>query len=193
MKNYFYKTGLDITKAKQCFEFLARHSTYYTMSSWNAFKSIANNVKIYGLGLEGDAWNALTLLENEDYFTVNEMIRDWELEHEGYAVGFNGKSGGWLVLYNKGNYLNVLPDELTGDYEYFKEYCKDHCGSVESYMSTLREYVRLVQDFDRLCDQIREYVNELSKRDPVEVIAGEKLDAFNEEYREERLVRIPLL
>ena len=29
------------------------------------------------------------------------MIEDWEAEHEGYEVSFNGRSGGYLVLYSK--------------------------------------------------------------------------------------------
>ena len=42
----FYKKGIDITNAKQMFEFLKGHYMYDTMNSWNGLKSIANNVKI---------------------------------------------------------------------------------------------------------------------------------------------------
>ena len=49
--NYFYKTGIDITNAKQMWNLLKNHYTYYTMNSWNRLDSVANCVKIYKLGL----------------------------------------------------------------------------------------------------------------------------------------------
>ena len=70
----FYKKGIDITNAKQMFKFLRGHYMYDTMNSWNGLKSIANNVKIYNLKLDGDAWNALRYLEDDNYFNINMMI-----------------------------------------------------------------------------------------------------------------------
>ena len=99
----FYVKGIDITNDRQMFEFLKNHFQYYTMNSWNRLKSIAHNVKIYNLKLSGDSWTALALLQDDDYFEVNLMIEDWEAEHPNYKVGFNGRSGGYLVLYNKDN------------------------------------------------------------------------------------------
>lgn len=162
-KNYFYKTGLDVTNDRQMFEFLKNHFMYDTMSSWNGLKSIANNVKVHNLNLDGDCWVALNLLQLDDYFTINMMIEDWEHEHKGYRLGFNGRSGGYLVLCNSGNNCNILPDLITdNDYDEFKEDCKEYYGGVKYYRPLLREYVKLVQDFDKLCDELREYVNALS-------------------------------
>ena len=163
-KHHFYKTGLDITNDKQMFEFLKNHFEYYTMNSWNGLKSIANNVKVFNLGLDGDCYAALSLLQLEDYATINYMIEDWEYEHEGYCVGFGGRSCGYLILGSNHNHGNILPDCIvdSSDYEEFKDYIKDICGGLKYYRSNLREYVKLVQDFDKLCDEIREYVNVLS-------------------------------
>lgn len=183
----FYKKGIDITNAKQMFNFLRGHYMYDTMNSWNQLKSIANNVKIYNLNLDGDHWNALRYLEDDEYFTVNMMIEDWEAEHPDYKVGFNGRSGGYLVLYNKGNNRNVLPDEIIDfdNYEDFKEYIQDYWGGVKYFMSDLRYYTKLVQDFDKLCDEIRDYVNSLSLRsftdDKIEVL----LDDFAYDYKDD--------
>lgn len=180
----FYKKGIDITNAKQMFEFLKGHYTYDTMSSWNGLKSIANNVKIYNLSLDGDIWNALRYLEDDEYFNVNMMIEDWEADHPGYEVGFNGRSGGYLVLCSKHHNRNILPDYIldSDNYEEFKEYVKDYWGGVKYVKQDLREYTQLVQDFDKLCDEIRNYVNELSLRsftdDKIEVL----LDDFAYEY-----------
>lgn len=183
----FYKKGIDITNAKQMFEFLRGHYMYDTMNSWNGLKSIANNVKIYNLDLDGDHWNALRYLEDDNYFNVNMMIEDWEAEHPGYSVGFNGRSGGYLVLYNKDNHRNVLPDEIIDydNYEDFKDNLKEYWGGIKYFMSDLRFYTKLVQDFDKLCDEIRDYVNSLSLRsftdDKIEVL----LDDFAYEYRDD--------
>ena len=146
------------------FEFLKRHYTYYIMNSWNITKTIANNVKIYNLDLQGDMWKALEELQNEDYFTINDIISIFEDKHKYYKVYFNGRSGGYLILCNKHNNRNILPSiiEDSQNYEEFKQECKDFYGGVKYYKSDLQEYTKLVQDFDKLCDELRFYVNSLS-------------------------------
>lgn len=168
----FYKKGIDITNAKQMFNFLRSHYMYDTMNSWNRLKSIANNVKLYNLELEGDWDNALSFLydnegDNELVFLINDTIENWEDEHPNYKVGFNGRSSGYLVLYNKDNNRNILPDEIVDfdTYEEFKEYIKDYWGGVKYFINDLRYYTKLVQDFDKLCDELRNIVNEYSKLD----------------------------
>ena len=180
----FYKKGIDITNDRQMFEFLKDHYEYYTMSSWNGLKSIANNVKVHNLNLDGNCWTALAFLQDDDYFTINMMIEDWEAEHKGYKVGFNGRSGGYLVMYNDDNNRSVLPDDVDNceDYEEYKRYCKEYYGSVKSNRRDLVEVVRLVQDFDKLCDELRDYVNELSTRDFVSETFQKAVDQFNEDY-----------
>lgn len=167
----FYKKGIDITNAKQMFEFLKSHYTYDTMNSWNGLKSIANNVKIYNLDLEGDWDNALSFLyDNNGYsdlvYLINDTIELWEDEHPGFSVGFNGRSGGYLVLYHEKHNGNILPSFIIDyDYEDFKEYCKDYYGGVKYCKEDLRFYTELVRDFDKLCDELRNIVNEYSKMD----------------------------
>ena len=180
----FYVKGIDITNDKQMFNFLKDHYQYYTMNSWNGLKSIANNVKVYRLNLSGDCYNALTFLQDDDYFTVNTMIEDWEVEHRGYKVGFNGRSGGYLVLYNANDNKNVLIDEVecNDDYEGYKEMCREYFGSVKAARYKLVEMVKLVQDFDKLCDQLRDYVNELSTQDFAARALERTVDLFNENY-----------
>jgi hypothetical protein len=185
-KNFFYKTGLDVTNDKQMFEFLKNHFMYDTMNSWNGSRSIANNVKVYKLALDGDCWQALSLLSKDEYYAVNMMIEDWEYEHKGYRVGFNGRSGGYLVLYNGNNTCNILPDLIVdNDYNEFKDYCKEYYRGVKHYRPLLKEYVKLVRDFDKLCDDIREYVNELSTTNFALDSLFEVVEMFNDCYRED--------
>ena len=182
----FYKTNIDICNDKQMFYFLKEHFRYDTMNSWNRLQSIANNVKLYNLGLDGDYWVALNLLNKDNYFTVNMMIEDWEDEHPNYKVGFNGRSGGYLVLYNKNDNQNVLPDYIVdGDYEDYKQYIKDYYGALKDNRSNLRYLTELVRDFDKLCDDIRNYVNDLSKVDIVCEVLTEVVDNFNDDYAED--------
>lgn len=180
----FYKTGVAITNDKQMFNFLRDHFEYYTCNSWNGLKSVAHNVKLYNLDLSGDWSVALSLLEADDYDYINMLIKDWEREHQGYSVGFNGRSGGYLVLGNRGNARHVLPDEITDsvDYEDYKQYCRDYLGSVKANRRVLVEYTKLVQDFDRLCDDLRDYCDSLSKSS-FEILEMQKaVEEFNYQY-----------
>ena len=183
--NYFYKKGIDITNDKQMFNFLKDHFTYYTMNSWNGLNSIANNVKVYNLKLDGDCYAVLDFLNNEEYFSINCMIEDWELDHPGYSVGFNGRSGGYLVLYNSDNNRSVLPDDVysSDDYEEYKAYCKDYYGSVKANRRDLVEAVKIVQSFDKLCDDLRDYCNELSVKDFTKEAMQEAVEQFNDYYQ----------
>ena len=183
----FYVKGVDITNDKQMFNFLKNHFQYYTMNSWNRQKSIANNVKIYNLGLTGDHWTALAFIQDDDYFTINLMIEDWEAEHKGYKVGFNGRSGGYLVLYAADRNDTVLSADVDEceSYEEYKRYCQEFYGSVKANRYDLIQMVKIVQDFDKLCDEIRDYVDELSNRNFLVEAMKESVDRFNEQYADD--------
>ena len=181
----FYIKGIDITNDKQMFEFINNHFRYYTANSWNRGRSIAHNVKIYNLGLSGDHWTALTFLQDDDYFVVNMMIEDWETEHRGYKVGFNGRSGGYLVLYNAAG-GSAIPDTLDYDnYEDYKADMRDYYGSVKANRNELRDFVKVVQDIASLCDEIRDYVDDLTNRNFMIEAMRESVDRFNEQYSED--------
>jgi hypothetical protein len=181
----FYIKNVDITKDKSMFNFIAEHPTYYTMNSWNCTRSIAHNVKLYNLDLDGDWTVALAFLESENYESINLMIHDWEREHPGYWVGFNGRSGGHLVLYNKAG-GSAIPDTLDyATYEDYKADMRDYYGSVKANRDELVEFVRLVQDFDRLCDDLRDYVNTLSKTKYEIAEMQTIVEQFNDTYADD--------
>ena len=180
----FYKTGVDITNDKQMFNFLKNHFEYWTMNSWNRLSSVANNVKLYNLDLTGDWSVALSLLEAGEYNEISMMILDWEREHPGYEVRFNGRCGGYLVLTDKGSNRNILPDDITDcdTYEEYKEYCRDYIGTVRMNRQTLVHYTKLVQSFDRLCDELRDFCDELSKQSFEIVEMQRAVNEFNDDY-----------
>lgn len=165
VEKFFQTTGVDISSPKSMFCFINDHFRYDTMNSWNNLESIANCVKVHKLGLKSDPWVALKYLEAEEYFTVNDMIYEWQHSHPNYVVGFNGRSGGYLVLYNKDNMKSVVPEEIDG-YETYQDWKDDlsHYGyRVKDFMQTLRETTKLIQDFDKLCDELRAYVEILGE------------------------------
>jgi hypothetical protein len=181
----FYTKGIDITNDKSMFNFIAEHPTYFTGNSWNRTRSIAHNVKLYKLGLDGDWTRALAHLESGEYDNINWMIDNWTSKHPGCVVYFNGRSGGYLVLYNKAG-GSIIPDTL--DYETYEDYkadMRDYYGSVRANRNELVEFVKLVRDFDKLCDEIRDYVNDLSKLSYEKEEMFKIVDQFNNTYADD--------
>ena len=81
---------------------------------------------------------------------INQMLWDWdESNNFSWQVGFNGRSGGYLVLYQGGvkdGRIFTIPgrgmDFIEDDPDY------------ES-LEPLRERAELVMRFDALCDEVR--------------------------------------
>jgi hypothetical protein len=183
----FYKTGIDITNDKQMFNFLKNHFEYWTANSWNRLSSIANKIKLYNLDLTGDWAVAYDLLAAGEYETINDMLIAWAEQHPGFEVHFNGRSGGYLVLCNNDDNSHVLPEEITEseDYDEYKRYCKEFYGSVKANRSDLVFYTKLVQSFDRLCDELRDYCDELSHQSFEFIEMQKAVDKFNDEYADD--------
>lgn len=167
----FYTKGIDIASTKSMWNFLKDHYTYYTMNSWNRQKSIAHNVKLYNLKLEGDWTVAMSYLFDEAdsgnlQLFIDDEIRAFEEKYPYYKVFFNGRSGGYIVLGNSDNNGSMLPECVAGydDYEEFKNDCKYYNENVSDYIRELRDAVEIVREFDKLCDRLRDLVNAYSKR-----------------------------
>ena len=183
----FYKVGVDISNDKQMFNFLKNHFEYPTMNSWNHSYSIANNVKMYKLDLSGNWSTALCFLENGEYDSIIWMIEDWCREHEGYRIFFNGRSSGYLVLCEDDSRSHVLSDAIldSDTYEDYKAYCKEYYGSVKNNHSELVFLTKLVQDFDKLCDRLREYCDILSNLKFEVVEMHNAVNYFNASYEDD--------
>jgi hypothetical protein len=152
-------------------------------------KSIAHNVKLYNLKLDGDWTVALQFLHDEMdtgclQMFIDDEIREFSSENPGYVVGFNGRSGGYLVLYNSDNYRTILPDcvEQYDTYEDFKLDCKDYGYRIKDYYREMREVTLVVREFDKLCDRIRDLVNGYSTRSFGDSKLEEVVERFYNEY-----------
>ena len=85
--------------------YLSGHFRYNTMNSWNRSTSYACNMKLYKLGLdrgtEDKLWDIIQV--PEFYERLNERIEDFNRQHNYlWQAGWNGHSGGYLVLYQGG-------------------------------------------------------------------------------------------
>ena len=117
---------------------------------------------------------------------INDEIRAFEEKYPYYKVGFNGRSDGYLVLYSKDKSMPVLPSCID-DYDTYEEFKEDvksgwYGYNVSDFNKELRDTVLIVREFDKLCDRLRDIVNEYSKRS-FDVDKLEKItENFNDEY-----------
>lgn len=86
---------------KQMVEFLTGHFRYSTMNSWNGSSSYAARVKLRHFVPSELMDAAYSMLEMREVFcAIEDRISEWTHEHDGeWTAGFNGRSGGYLVLY----------------------------------------------------------------------------------------------
>ena len=147
----FYQQ-VDTRSRKAMVTFLSAHFRYDTMSFWNNSTSYAHNMKLYNLPLsrvERDRCHAL-LSQDGAYDGVSQLINAFGSKHAwNYRAGFNGRSGGYLVLYegclrNGASYC--VAGRSVDQEDDFSEWT----------MEGLRERVKLVQEFDKLADDIVE-------------------------------------
>lgn len=184
-----FEREIDLENKNEMVSFLKNHFRYFTMNSWNRCSSYANNMKIYNLGLpEATKDKLYDMLDVEDVqFRLGDLIYDFAVER-GYQwqAGWNGRSGGYLVLYPGGrkklDYKSCCTSCGQLNYKTVEESgCRcGHCGKdtrvdltfpvYQSFttgksvdddedfeewdLDELQERVKLVMDFDRLCDDI---------------------------------------
>ena len=191
MKTFSKK--VDLRSRKDMVDFLSNHFRYDTMSSWNQSTSYAHRVKIHNLGLTSEQIDkAYELLDmDETYDNINWLLDEFAKEHNyAWQVGFNGRSGGYLVLYQGGRRALDYKSRCTHcgqlNYKTVEETGNAKCGrcgsetrvnltkpimqsfaypgkSTDMYedfedwdMYSLKERVKLVQEFDELCDKCLE-------------------------------------
>jgi len=91
---------------KDMISFLANHQRYDTMSSWNRGTSFSRNIKLQRIQFPDTethdrAYDLLNVEEAFDDFW--EILSDFAVRHNyHYQIRTNGRSGGYLVLYNGG-------------------------------------------------------------------------------------------
>lgn len=91
---------------KDMIAYLVGHFRYDTMNSWNRTTSYAANVKIYNINFPNKEVQsrAYDLLGTENVMDdVQDIMQQFGEDHDyEWQVGFNGRSGGYIVLYQGG-------------------------------------------------------------------------------------------
>lgn len=99
----FYKS-VDRRSRKAMTDFLIDHHRYHTMNSWNGATSWSNNLKVYNVIPRQLQDRVFEMMECDDFYEpLNDLIEDYNRENNyRLQAGFNGRSGGYLVMYEGG-------------------------------------------------------------------------------------------
>lgn len=102
----FYKP-VDKRSRKAMEAYLGGHFRYHTMNSWNGSTSYACNMKLYRLDLDLETMDTLyDMIQVPEFYDDRSMlIQDFNTAYNyQWQAGWNGRSGGYLVLY-QGNQI----------------------------------------------------------------------------------------
>lgn len=165
----FYFTGLKERTIEEKYQYLKNHFSYDIMNSWNNLKTIANNVKIYNLGLTNEQQNKFFEINEADndflYYETIAIIEEFE-RLTNTQVYFNGRSGGYMVIVpdfetTKRNehvfkWMGVEDILYFDNYKEFKKEQNEYTGSYNySYKEEIEQTYYLIKAFDKLCDVLR--------------------------------------
>ena len=159
--------NVNFEDKKSMISFLENHFRYNTMNSWNQSTSYANNVKLHNIGIppeyEDKAYASVCGEAQNDEFDLmyNELKKEFTMK-TGYDIAFNGRSSGYIVLYDTGydknnNFVTYIGRNI------------DMCADFDEWeMWELKERCELVMEFDKTCDLIRDAFIESLKQEIVE-------------------------
>lgn len=197
-KKFFNKTNKNMS-LRQKFEYIHNHFYYYTMNSWNKSKSLANNVKIYNLPLTTEQKNKFfdlycdESLIDELYFHINGILEDFASENE-FEIAFNGRSGGYLVAYNKRNNGFVCRESVIDEdcidncsYEAMIEYFMEFKGwsfrdSQAEAKSIIERNFAICVLFDDCCDDVLnelKYLLDNARVEEEEIVVSKKVKVLH--------------
>lgn len=97
-----FSEPVDLRSRQEMTDYLRNHFRYSTMNSWNQATSYACNLKIHRLGLTSEVESKLyDMLDTQEFFALREtLIAQFNADHDfRWQAGFNGRNGGYLVLY----------------------------------------------------------------------------------------------
>jgi hypothetical protein len=101
MTNLFFAKKIDRRSRSAMVDFLRDHYCYNTMNSWKGASSYAHCIKIHRLGLTSEQSDkAYDMLDTDFWEEIRWPINEFTDSQNGfYTIGTNGRSGGYLVLY----------------------------------------------------------------------------------------------
>jgi len=124
---------------KQMIGFLSHHFRYDTAGGWNRSTSYAVNLKIHKVIPREFQNRAYELIGQAGiYKAIDELINDFNVAHDWqYQAGFNGRSGGYLVLYQGGKRASEHKSYCTNcgqrNFNSIAESGTDECGACSEH------------------------------------------------------------
>ena len=186
-----FSKSVDKRSKDSMVSFLKNHFRYHTLNSWNLSTSYAHNVKIYNLPLTSEQKDKLyNMLDVPEFYDrIMEILYKFAKEHNYYwQAGFNGKSGGYIVLYQgcskPSEYKSYCTDCGQRNFKTVEETGNCRCGrcgsdgrinydtpplEISKYIGKptdmnedfedldiyeLKKRTKLVESFDKMCDDI---------------------------------------
>lgn len=150
IKDHF-ETRVNRQSRKEMVVFLSNHFRYFTMSSWNGSTSYAHCIKLHKiLGLPDDIDGVkYDMVFNPRWCNhMSNMIDQFdEANDRNWQVSTNGRSGGYLVLYQggiKNGKIVCYPGRSMDQNEDFHDWDIDQLAAK----------VDIVRDFDMLATDI---------------------------------------
>lgn len=140
MKNFFSRK-VDMRSRLAMVNFLNSQCRYNTMNSWNNSTSYANNVKVDRIIPTEYLDRAYNLLDQQSVYShFKALFAEWAEKHNYlWQVGFNGKSGGYIVLYQ-----GELESPKNGPKSYCTECGQNNWKLVPPVSPTSEEKLRLM-------------------------------------------------
>lgn len=163
----FYRKNLNLGHLKEAYNFLYYHPKCSLPHTRENF-TIANNVKVYNLGLNHAVADLLdTVYHDFDFdMTVEMYLSAFEAEHPGYQVSFEGRSNGYLMLTKKDDSdvsSSCLPFYVIDwDYDMLKRSTKAAGENITDMSALIIPLAKTVRDFDRLCDDLRDALDRIT-------------------------------
>lgn len=147
--------SLEVNKGsvQDMVSFLLHHPRYNTAGEWNNYTSYAHCVKLHALDLPADIVDAAYKMLNTTLYWVllRYSIREWSDSWDNrWAIEFNGKHDGWLVLYQaeptSGPFTRIFAHRSVDQGEDFLDWAEED----------VEDRVAVVQSFDEFCDKARD-------------------------------------
>lgn len=181
----FYIPNVDITKDKSMYNFIVGHTTRYT----NNRPHPAHNMKVYNLGLSNPS-ATLQYLYYTEYMDIEYMIQEWERENPDYEIFADGRNSGHIVLAFKSPTEKEFFMDIVdcADYNEYKAYCREYATSCKDFRPLLQKITEALRKFDRFCDKITVYCEEVGAVDIVEEIVMRAAEDFEDAY--ENILRL---
>ena len=174
-----YFKDIDLNNDKEVLKFLKEHDTHIINGDIIPYTCYSNNIKIYNLDVDEktkDFFYELLQIDDALYIAsniFNDIVKDFEKQHDGYQIEVVGRSGGHLMLSykNKFTYYKQItaPKHLTKDKRI--------------------ELAKVLMDFDKACDNIIKSLASLAdeceiKEDEITIINKVKTLVLKEERKE---------